>query len=83
MNLCNYDGELMLADGLGDAMVGVGMRCSQPDVAVYDVKKIIAILMSRDGMTHDEAVEFFEFNISGGWVGEQTPIWMYNPEEGY
>ena len=32
--------------------------------------------MQRDGMTDEEAVEFFEFNIQGSWQGEETPIWM-------
>jgi hypothetical protein len=24
--------------------------------------------------TRDEAEEFFDFNIAGAWMGEQTPI---------
>ena len=32
--------------------------------------------MKRDGMTHDEATEFFEFNVVGSWVGEETPIFL-------
>ena len=35
------------------------------------------ILETRDGMTEEEAVEFFEFNIAGAYVGEYTPIYMY------
>jgi hypothetical protein len=27
-------------------------------------------------MTYDEAVEFFEFNILGSWVGDQTPAFF-------
>ena len=30
----------------------------------------------RDGMTQEEALEFFEFNVVGAWVGEQTPIFV-------
>jgi hypothetical protein len=33
--------------------------------------------MQRDGMTHEEAIEFFDFNIAGAYVGEYTPIYMY------
>ena len=33
--------------------------------------------MDRDGMSNDEAIEIFTFNIEGAWVGELTPIWMY------
>ena len=33
--------------------------------------------MQRDGMTEEEAVEFFDFNIECAYVGEFTPIYMY------
>jgi len=75
------DEGLLLADGLDDAIIGVGVRCSQPNVVVYSHEKVIEILMTRDGMTHEEAEEFFDFNISGAWVGEQTPMWMYELED--
>jgi hypothetical protein len=29
-------------------------------------------------MNYDEAIEFFDFNISGSYVGEKTPIWCYD-----
>ena len=29
-----------------------------------------------DGMVWDEAVEFFDFNIAGAWVGDNTPVIM-------
>jgi len=72
----DLDGVLT-ADGLEDALMGVGRRCGQPTLAVYDVNKVLEILMKRDGMSDVEAVEFFEFNIEGSWVGEGTPIWFY------
>jgi hypothetical protein len=31
-------------------------------------------------MTYEEALEFFEFNISGGYVGERTPIFVQTLE---
>jgi len=74
------DGTLLFADGLDDAIIGVGERCSQPNVIVYSYNKVIEILMQRDGMSHDEATEFFSFNIGGAWVGESTPIWMHDVE---
>ena len=66
---------MLLADGFDDALLGVGMRCAQRDVAVYDLSKIIAILM-RDGMDEEEAWEYADFNILGGWVGEETPMFV-------
>lgn len=66
---------LLLADGYDEAILGRGSRCGQPDVAVYDSEKIVGILV-RDGMTHEEAVEYFDFNIIGAWMGDQTPIFV-------
>jgi hypothetical protein len=33
--------------------------------------------MDRDGMSHEEALEFFGFNIECAHVGEFTPIYMW------
>ena len=45
----------------------------------YD--RVIKILMDQDGMSNDEAIEFFTFNIEDDRVGELTPIWMYSASE--
>jgi len=68
--------ELLLADGFDAALIGTGERCGQPTIAVYDREKCIEVLEKRDGMTQEEANEFFEFNVMGAWVGEQTPIFV-------
>ena len=69
---------MLKADGFDDAVLGVGCRCGQEDVIVYDAAKCIDILMnSGDGMTLDEATEFFTFNTLGAWVGETTPIFVW------
>ena len=33
--------------------------------------------MVRDGMTEEEATEFFDFNIECAHVGQFTPIYMW------
>jgi hypothetical protein len=33
--------------------------------------------MERDGMSREEATEFFDFNIACAWVGNGTPIYIY------
>jgi|TARA_B110000211_G_scaffold176582_2_gene199537 hypothetical protein len=68
--------EMLTADGLDAAILGVGERCGQPDIVAYDVAKIIEILMDRDGMSYEEAFEFYEHNIAGAWHGDQTPLWV-------
>ena len=65
--------EAMLVDGHDDALAGYDTQGR----AIYFVDAIIGKLMQRDGMTYEEAVEFFDFNIAGAYVGEYTPIYMY------
>lgn len=67
---------IMFADGFDSAIVGVGKTFGGMLCAVYNTDEIIRILM-RDGMHHDEAYEYFEFNIAGAYVGDQTPIFMH------
>ncbi|CAB4144142.1 hypothetical protein UFOVP460_19 [uncultured Caudovirales phage] len=68
--------EVVIADGLSDAFVGLAQTGSEgKTVAVYDSVKIIGILMEQ-GMTQDEAVEYYEYNILGAYVGDATPIYL-------
>ena len=46
-----------------------------PPIACYDKDKVIARLRD-DGMNWEEAVEFFEFNQLGAWMGEKTPCFL-------
>lgn len=69
----HLDPEPIMFDGLDAAIIGVMDRFGTPSVVLYDVDKVIGLLMDRDGMSHEEAVEFFEFNIIGAFVGETTP----------
>jgi len=65
--------EAMLADGFDECVMGY----DKDGRVIYSVEEIIGTLMSRDGMTHEEAIEFYEFNIECAYVGEFTPIYMY------
>lgn len=68
--------EVVIADGLSDAFVGLAQVGSKSKtVAVYDSVKIIRILIEQ-GLTQDEAVEYYEYNILGAYVGEATPIYL-------
>jgi hypothetical protein len=44
---------------------------------VYDMDKVIDILVI-DGMTYDEAVKFYDFEILDAYFGEGTPIFVKN-----
>jgi len=64
--------EFLVADGLDEAIIGVDERGM---VLIYSVSKCIDVLMGSDGMTEDDAIEFFEYNVRGAYVGEKTPTW--------
>ena len=72
--------EALLADGFEDAFMGYGFQFTHA-VAVYDILKCIYILVERDGMDHEEAWEYFDFNVTGAWVGDHTPIFMWRHED--
>lgn len=68
--------NVLFCDGHDNAFLGFMWRFgeNQP-IAAYSQKKIINNLM-EEGMTFDEAVEYFEFNIIGAWVGAGTPCFI-------
>lgn len=37
--------------------------------------------MKNDGMSYEDASEYFSFNVSGGYVGDKTSIWCYDDYE--
>lgn len=67
--------DVIVADGFEDALIGVGQQFNKA-LAVYDRQKCIEILIERNGMSDEEAVEYFEYNVTGAWVGEYTPIFL-------
>ena len=71
--------DLLRMDGFDDCLAGVVMRYGQSPILCYDHGKVIAKLES-DGMTREEAFDFFEFNQFGAWVGPLTPCFLWRPE---
>jgi hypothetical protein len=65
----------LFADGFEKAFVGLATQFNRI-ITVYDYDKCISILQVRDGMTREEAEEFFDYNVSGAWVGEYTPVFL-------
>ena len=74
--------EILLADGFDEAFIGTADRANfTGDVAVYDYRKCIDVLMARDGMEYDDAVDYLHINTIGAWVGEKTPIFVTLKDE--
>ena len=75
--LAEQDENILTADGFEDALIGTSERAGgQPTIAMYDTDKCLAILRERDGMTEEEAEEYFYFNVVGAWVGDYTPCFV-------
>lgn len=67
---------LWLADGLEDAFLGLMMHFNTLyPVACYDYDKVLQIFM-EDGCTEEEALEHFEYNVIGAYIGERTPCYL-------
>lgn len=72
--LDNYPGDDFLkADGFDDAVIGVEINTM---VLIYSVHLCIEIL--KEEMNEMDAMEYFTYNVSGGYVGEKTPIWCWD-----
>lgn len=69
----NYpDDDFLYPTGFESAIIGVDLNNR---VLIMDSTKILELLMQRDGMSEEEAVEYFEYNISCAYIGEKTPIY--------
>lgn len=49
-------------------------------VAVYDTQKCLDALMGWMECDYDEALEWFDYNTSGAWAGENTPTFVGDAE---
>lgn len=72
--------KLLKADGFDDAIIGVATQFDRQFI-VYDYDKVIMILRRDTEMSEEEAVEYYDFNIVGSYVGESTPAFLKKYEE--
>ena len=66
------DQEILKADGFDEAVIGIEERSVR---LIYSVGKCIEILMTKEEMSLEAAMEYFDFNVKDAWVGDKTPIW--------
>ena len=65
------DEDFIVANGFDVAVIGVDYNTSR---LIYSIKKCIEILVAQ-GLSYEDAMEHFDFNIGGAYVGKKTPIW--------
>ena len=65
------DEEILKTDGFDDAVIGIDTGTMR---LIYSVTRCVEILIVG-GMDMNDAIEYFDFNVRGSYVGEKTPIW--------
>jgi len=78
--LADFEPDALVMEEHENALVGMCVQFGRPPVALYDYDVVIENLKT-DGMSYEEAVEFFEFNIGGAWLGEYTPAFIMRYED--
>ena len=68
----NYP-DVLIADGFDDAIIGIAERYGMNPVVLYNKNKCLNIIQTRDGMSEEDAIDFFYYNIVGAYMGEHTP----------
>lgn len=90
--IAEFNEDALTADGFDDAIIGIVNQGGTSNYLVlYDSEKCIEILAQQfeeDGEEESDgndfytmAVEYFEFNVSGGYVGENTPMFLTRLDE--
>jgi hypothetical protein len=72
------ENEALLMEPRADydsCVVGLGYRFSSGALAVYDIDQVLRVL-GEGGVDEEEAIEYFEFNVIGSWMGDGTPIFV-------
>jgi len=64
--------KALVADGFDKAIIGIVDRIGMGEVVLYETNKCIAILIAK-GMSEEEAIDYFYYNVMGSYVGEYTP----------
>lgn len=73
--------ELLQADGFEDALLGLGRKKGSEDSLVYSYEKCVDVLIEKQGMSYEDAIEWMEYNVVDAYVGPTTPIFVHtNPD---
>jgi hypothetical protein len=67
--------KLIKVDGHDNSIFGIAEAFGEPDRIAYDKDFLLQELVDQ-GMTQEEAVEYYEFNILGAYIGNKMPIFI-------
>jgi hypothetical protein len=68
------DQNFTIAVGFDDAVVGFS---STDNRLIYNIEEMVQVLITRDGMEYEEALEYLYYNTIDAYIGEDTPIYMH------
>jgi hypothetical protein len=70
--------KFLLISGHDNAIVGVEHESYK---LIYSINIILKNLMGEDEMTHEDAWEYFTYNMFSAYVGDLTPIFLMDVNE--
>lgn len=73
--LMDFAEEAIVLEGFDDCIVGLTEEFGNGFRVLYSVKCIVNKLM-QDGMSEEEALEYYGYNILNAHMGEQNPIFL-------
>lgn len=78
--IANEFPDALFADGFDAAVIGYEYHTGR---VVYDINKMVNILIHDEGMDQFDAIDHLEYNVFNAYVGEMTPLYTYtfNDEE--
>ena len=71
--------------GFDPCLAGTAIRFGMDGaVYCYDVDKVLAKIIAESDprMSQEDAVDYFDYNILGSWMGEGTPIFFWKRLQG-
>ena len=78
--LADENPEAICYDGMDEALIGIyrgdlaRQLMLERSIAVYSYVKFIEVYIKRDGMSEEEAIEFFDYNVAGWYIGKYQPL---------
>jgi hypothetical protein len=80
--IAEVDADMTVLDGpeFDSAILGIVTVAGQPDRVLYSAEKVLDALVSQ-GMSREDAEEWYDFNIACAYMGEKTPAFLEEPEK--
>ena len=73
------ESDVLKMDGYDKCAIGTLERIGMEPVIIYE-KALVLKQLRDDGCTELEAIEWYEYNMLGAYVGEGTPAFLVRPE---